>query len=342
MSMRTGSSLMKIIVAAALLTLALTRAAAADPIAVSVGTASSISDAPLFIADKLGYFKDQGIVATFTAFTSAANMVAPLGAGQLDVGAGSPSAGLYNAVARGLRIKIVADKASSTPGYGGTKLIVRKDLVDSGRFKDLRSLKGMTIAMNAPGVSNTSTLNSALTSVGLTYSDVETVNLAFPDHLVALRNKSVDAGVTTEPTATAAVKAGVAVEIKGDDAIDPGHQIAVLLYSEDFAKRTDAATRFMRAYLKGVRFYNGALQDGKLGGPNADAVIDILTEYTPIKDKAVLRAITPTGCDPQGQVNVASLQKDLDFYASQGLITGTVNLHDIVDASFIDAALRKP
>ena len=47
--------------------------------------------------------------------------------------------------------------------------------------------------MNAPGVSNTSTLNMLLKSVGLRYGDVETINLPFPDHVIALKNKSVDA-----------------------------------------------------------------------------------------------------------------------------------------------------
>jgi NitT/TauT family transport system substrate-binding protein len=222
--------------------------AAESEISVTVGTANSVSDAPLYIADKKGFFKEAGLLVTTTQFNSAPNMVAPLGAGQLDVGAGSASAALYNAVARGLKIKIVADKASSPPGYGATKLLVRKDLIESGRFKSLVSLKGMTIAMNAPGVSNTSTLNSALHSVGLSYSDVSTVNLSFPDHLIALLNKSVDAGVTTKPTATAAVKSGAAVEIKRDDEIDPGHQIAVLLFSEYFSAKREAAVRFMRTY----------------------------------------------------------------------------------------------
>src|SRR6516165_12571501 len=80
-------------------------------------------------------------------------------AGQIEAGAGSASAGLYNAVARGIKIKIVADKASSPPGYGATKILVRKDHVESGRYKSLQDLKGMKFAMNAPGVSNTSTLN---------------------------------------------------------------------------------------------------------------------------------------------------------------------------------------
>ena len=138
--------------------------------AITVGATSSTSDAPIFIADKKGYFREEGLEVKVVNFRSAADMVAPLGAGQLEAGAGSASAGLYNAVARGIRIKIVADKASSPPGYGGTKILVRKDHVDSGRYKSLTDLKGMKFAMNAPGVSNTSTLNTLLKSVGLKYS----------------------------------------------------------------------------------------------------------------------------------------------------------------------------
>src|SRR6266540_5774417 len=236
---------------------------------ITVGVAATTSDAPIYIADKKGFFKEEGIDVKVTDFRSAADMVAPLGAGQLDAGAGSASAGLYNAVARGIKIMIVADKASSPPGYGATKILVRKDHVDSGRYREVKDIKGMKFAMNAPGVSNTATLNALLKSVGLAYSDVETINMPFPDHVAALGNKGVDASASVEPGPTIAIKQGFAVLVKADDEIIPNHQIAVLLYSENFAKNPDAGRRFMRAYLKGVRFYNGALKDGKMHGPNA-------------------------------------------------------------------------
>jgi NitT/TauT family transport system substrate-binding protein len=315
-------------------------ARAADLIPVTIGTAQTISDATIYIADKKKFFQDEGLAVSLTNFTSAANMVAPLGAGQLDVGAGSASAGLYNAVLRGIKIKIVADKSSSPPGYGSTQILVRKDLIDSGRYKTPKDLKGFKFAMNGPGVSNTSTLNTLLVSAGLKYTDVSTVNLSFPDHLLALTNGSVDAGATGEPTVTAAVKAGVAVVIRRDDEIDPGHQLANMLYSQAFAARTDVATRFMRAYLRAARFYNKALKNGRLAGETADEVIAIIGEYTNFKDASLLRDVTPNGCDPDGKINVASLQRDLDFYASQGLIEGKVDLGAIVDTSFIDAAVK--
>src|SRR6266700_6863033 len=254
-------------------------ALAADPIVVTVGAASTTSDAPIYIADKKGYFREDGLDVRVTNFRSAADMVAPLATGQLDAGAGSASAGLYNAVSSGIRIKIVADKASSSPGYGATKILVRKDHLDSGRYKSPKDFKGMKFAMNAPGVSNTATLNALLKSAGLKYSDVDTVNLPFPDHVAALANKAVDASASVEPAATIAIKNGFAVLVKADDEILPNHQIAVLLYSENFVtKRSEAARAFMRAYLRAVRFYNSALKDGGMIGPNADEVIAILSQ----------------------------------------------------------------
>ena len=260
---------------------------AAEMDKVNVGIVNAFSDAVLFIAQDKGYFRDENLDVTLTPFKSGSEMVAPLGTGQLDAGGGSPSAGLYNAAARGINIKIVADKASSPPGYGNTKLLVRKDLVDSGRYKSLKDLQGMTVAVDGPGVSNTAILNDVLTSVGLKYSDVKTVALAIPAQVVALQNKAIDAGLGVEPAATAAVQAGYADAILRDDQIAPNHEVACILYSDDFAKkRPDVAERFMRAYLRAVRFYNGALKDGHLAGPNADAVIAIIAANTPFKDAA--------------------------------------------------------
>jgi NitT/TauT family transport system substrate-binding protein len=269
-------------------------------------------------------------------------MVPHLGTGTLDAGAGSASAGLYNAVARGIKIKIVADKASSPPGYGATKILIRKDHIDSGRYKSPADFKGMKFAMNAPGVSNTATLNAILKAAGLRYSDVETVNMPLPDHVAALGNKAVDAAASVEPAATIAIKNGFAVLVKADDEILPNHQIAVLLYSENFVtRRSDAARAFMRAYLRAVRFYNSALKDGRMIGPSADDVIAILSQTTSIKDPAIYKSITPTGMNPDGKVNVDSLAADLAFYKEQGLVEADVKIEQIVDHSFVEVALQQ-
>jgi NitT/TauT family transport system substrate-binding protein len=315
-------------------------ARAADTVTVRVGIVNASSDVGFFIADRKGYFRQEGIDVTFTAFDSAAKMIAPLGVGQLDVGGGSPSAGLYNAVARNIAIKIVADKGSTPPGFGFQPLLVRKDLVDSGRYMSLKDLKGMKIAGSAPGSASTSTLNEALKQGGLKYTDVDRVFMGFPQHVLALQNKAVDAALTTEPSATRAVQSGAAVRVMGDDEIYPNHQLAVVLYGGDFAaSRPEIARRFMRAYLKGVRDYNDALKDGRLAGPNADEVVTILTQSTAIKDPGVFRAIHAQGCNPDGRVHEASLRNDLEFFRSEKLIVGSVDVAQVIDHSFVDWAV---
>ena len=337
-----NKKLMQGIIAAVAMTAAAFVAHAADPIPLRVGITSASSDIAFYIADKKGYFKQEGLIVTFTPFDSAAKMVAPLGAGHLDVGGGSPSAGLYNAVDRGIDIKIVADKGSTPPGYGFQPLLVRKDLVDSGRFKTLKDLKGMKIAGSAPGSASTSTLNEALKTAGLKTSDVERVFMAFPQHVLALQNKAVDAAMTTEPSATKAVQSGAAARVMGDDVIYPNHQLAVVLYSGAFIKANpDAAKRFMRAYLRAVRDYNDGLKDGKIAGPNANEVLAILTEYTNIKDPAIYRSISPQGTNPDGKVHEPSLKNDLQFFKDEGQVTGKVTLEQVLDTSFVEAALKE-
>ncbi len=314
---------------------------AAEPTPVRVGIVNASSDVGFFIADKRGYFRNEGLAVSFTSFDSAARMVAPLGAGQLDVGGGSPSAGLYNGIARGIAIKIVADKGSTPAGHGYQPLLVRKDHVDSGRFKTLKDLKGMKIAGSAPGSASTSTLNEMLKKAGLKTSDVDRIFMGFPQHVLALQNKAVDAALTTEPSATKAVQSGAAVRIMGDDEAYPNHQLAVVLYSANFAQeKPDAARRFMRAYLRGVRDYNDVLLDGKLAGPGSDEVIAILTEKTAVKDAAIYKAITANGCNPNGKVHEASLKNDLQFFMDEGQIQGKASIEQVVDNSFVEAALK--
>lgn len=313
-------------------------AAGQDLRPVSVGTLSSLSDAPLYIAHAKGWFEEEGLDVSLTPFDSAARMVAPLGAGQLDVGAGSASAGLYNAVSRGIEIRIVADKASSREGYGANKLLIRRDLVEDGSFSELSDIAGLNIGMTAPGVSNSATLNAALTSIGLQYSDVETTDMPFAQHVVALENRSIDGSVTIEPYATIAVRRGLAEVVGTDDEYIPNHQTAVLIYSERFAGDREAATAFMRAYLRGMRYYNDALEDSRFVGEAGDDVIAIIGQYTPFQDADVLGEATPVGMDPDGAVDRESLVSDYEFYRSQGLIEGEIDFDTLIDTSFAEEA----
>jgi NitT/TauT family transport system substrate-binding protein len=322
------------------LTLAAGLSAAAAQTTVNVGATDSSSDVVFFIADKKGYFKAEGLTTTLTSFASAAKMIAPLGTGQLDVGGGTVAAGLYNAVERGINIKIVADKASIKDGYEYSTLLVRKDLADSGRYKSLADLKGMTIATASQGAGSESSLNEALKKGGLKFTDVNVVYMGFPEMLAAFKNKGIDAGVTNEPTVTRSIEQGFAVRAS-PHTIYPGQQTAVALYSDEFIKRRDVAQKFMNAYLHALRDYNDALKGGRLAGTGSDEIIAILNEYTRIKDPKIYRDMTPFAANPDGHVNRATLQNDYDFFKSRGLITGRVTVEQVIDDSFANEAVRQ-
>ncbi|TMJ33327.1 MAG: ABC transporter substrate-binding protein [Alphaproteobacteria bacterium] len=307
---------------------------------VRIGIARTISDVGYYVADAMGFFREGGLEISLVPFNSAAQMVAPLGTGELEVGGGTVSAGFYNAVGRGILMKIVADQASIKPGYGFSSLMVRKDHVESGRYNGFADLKGMKAAVGAPGTGSTSALNEALKKGGLKFSDVEVVYIGFPEHLPAYKNKGIDASITNEPTMTRAIEDGAAVRVAGNDITYPGQQTAVMFFSDQFIGKRAVAERFMRAYIRGVRFYNDALNDGRIAGPNADAVIAILTRYTPIKDAGMFRRMVPSWVNPDGEVNVASLKKDLAFFRELGLIEKKeIGVDAVVDSSFAKAAV---
>ncbi|HXP92617.1 MAG TPA: ABC transporter substrate-binding protein [Candidatus Binatia bacterium] len=309
---------------------------------IRVGVTTALTTAALYIADKNGYFRSEGLNVQFIEFDSAANMVAPLGAGQLDVGAGVISAGLYNAVSRGIEVRVVADLGSDPVGYGFQQLIIRTDLVKSGRFKAVKDLKGLTLSMPAPGIAIASQLAHLLRTAGLSLSDVKVVYMSNPDAIIALKNGSIDGSLMPEPGPTIAAKNGAAVKIMGDDAYYPNQQIAAILYGTTLLKtHRDAGSRFMRAYIRGVRFYNDSLRNGKITGPHAENILRIFSDASKQSDAAILAAVTPNGNNPNGRPNLTSMLEDLSFFREQGLIQGNISPKDIVDLSFVDDAVKQ-
>ncbi len=326
--------------AAATLSAAVTAAAtvqAGDRI--TVGASSVLTDGVLYIAQQKGFFSEQRLDVEIITFDSSPKLIPPLGIGQIDVAGGAASASLYNAVARRINLRIVADKGSTSPGYDYTPLVVRKSLIDSGKVKGYGDLAGLMVAEAGAGTCTASTLNEALKKGGLAYQDVRHTYLPYASQFAAFANGAIDAAVSTEPTVTQIVEAGLGARMRREE-FYPDQQVALLLYGDAFiAKRPDAARRFMIAYVKAVRVYNDALMGGRFAGPAAHEVIDILAANTAVRDRSLYSKMVPAGINPDGRVNEASLRKDYEFLKSQGLIPQDVDLAHIIDHQFVDFAV---
>src|SRR3989442_1445038 len=290
-------------------------AQAADKVA--VGTGGSASDAPFYIAYDRGYFNDEGLDVDLIVLDSGAKVIAPLGTGELDVGSGALSVGFWNALARGIKFRIVADRGHAEPGYLYQTVFMRKDLIDSGEFKSLKDLKGKRLGFAAQGVTSLSLLNEAARFAAIKFEDIVPVYLSFPQQIAALQNKALDGTLLIEPQATVAVNAGYGVRFMDTNEFYPYQQISVIFFSDKFAtQRKDVAEKFMRAWLRGVRSYNDAIKDGKIVGTGADQVVATMAKSFNM-NPALVREMYSQAVDVSGAVNAAGVQKDLDFFAHE-------------------------
>ncbi|MCW2684865.1 MAG: transporter substrate-binding protein [Blastococcus sp.] len=318
--------------------------AAAQPLrTVSYGTISgSSSDAALFMGIEAGFFEEEGVEIEIVDFNSGALVVPPLATGDLDVGSGSPSAGLFNAVAQGVQIKIVAEKARVVPP-GHMAFLVSKALVDSGEFQDVADLKGRTVALGGVGTVADRALAEWLAEGGLTVADVNVTQVAYGDQIAALQNGSIAAAVGLEPSVSTAVAKGAAVRWGGSTDVVPGTQVAsAILFNEAFATdERDLATDFLRAYVRSVRAYNDALEPdtGSLVGDKGEEVANILTKYTNVTDPAAFLSTPLHGVDPNARPSVEGIEADFDYWTKAGLIKGEVTVEDALDLSLLEEVL---
>ena len=310
---------------------------------VSVGTVGNNSDAGFFIAADQGYFTAEGLDVALTPFDGAQRMMAPLGQGELDVGGGTATASLYNSASRGIGIRIVADRSRMEAGYMFQTLMVRKAVIDSGRFKGYADLKGIKFALVAPGGSPGSALNEAARKGGVPYDSIDKVFLPFPAQASAFANGAIDASLMIEPFATYLVEQGIAVRFASSEDFYPGNQIGLVFFSEKFIKeRRAVGERFMRAYVRALRDYNDAVVDGRFSnGTMGKTVVAILARNLNLKEEQI-RASYVAAISPDGRPNVDSLRKDLQFFLAQGDVTDAkVDLDKILELSLVDKAVKE-
>jgi NitT/TauT family transport system substrate-binding protein len=298
-------------------------------------TTGSSTSAGVFIAQARGYFAAAGIDLEIVPFGGGADMISTIAASQVDVANTDAGAGLINAIARNLPIRFVADGSRCIPGKCNSALVVRKDLIDSGTFKDLPDLKGLSVNTYTPG----STLNGftlqALEKAGLKQSDVKEQNLAFADVLPAFTTRAIDANFLIEPFTTLAVTQGIAVKWKDTSEILGPQQSTVMAFSPSFAtQHQDAGKRFIVAYLRGVRDFTDAFDQGK----DQDQIISILTDSTTLKNPAQWKNV-PQWFDPNGGILLDPLKTNQQWYVDHGFIPTPINLDTVWDPTYVDYAV---
>ena len=299
---------------------------------VKTGDLPVISSAALYIAMDKGFFAERGISVETERFASGAKMIAPLSTGQLEVATGSPSAGLYNAVAGGMDFRIVADKGQIRPKHSFTGgIVVRKDLLDSGKVKSVKDLKGMKIANGAKGIVLDYLLAKVLESDGVALDAVEVVYLAYPDIVKALASRAVDAAVLPEPWIVQSERQNVGKSFVLSEQVPSiaTFQIGLIMYSGKFIKeRPKVARDFMQAYVKGVKYYNER-------GLRDNEIATIVAKHTSVPADTI-KATIPHYADPAARPRTQDIATLQDWFHQLGWVKTKVPVDKLVDLSFLE------
>jgi NitT/TauT family transport system substrate-binding protein len=303
---------------------------------VTIGVNNAVTDAPLFLAEDRGYFREVGLEIALETFQGGAAMIAPLSAGQIDVGGGVLSTGLYNAIARGVLLRAVADRSRDN---GTAGLVMRKELAESGRVRGPADIKGLRLALPADCIASEVTLMRYLDRYGITQQDMDMTLLPFTDMPAAIANGSIDLGTPPEPFATRIEQSGSGVILhRLGSEIQPYRQLAVIFYAPAFAEDRDRATRFMVAYLRGVRDYHDAFFGSKA---RRDDAVRLLVEKTTIKQPELYDHLAMPLIDPNGEINLPSRMEDQHYYLAKGCQSQPIDVARAVDSSFAEAAVAR-
>ena len=306
-------------------------------VALKVGAIGAVSDAGIFIAQEKGYFRDEGLDVEIVGFKAAPQILPAIATGEVQVSGSAVTPALFNAFARGITMKLVADKGQVAQGFGFAAIVIRSDLADTVR--DFKDLKGRKFAVMGKGVSSTTQLGKALERGGIEPNEVELIELGLPEMVAALGNKAIDGATLLEPFITFATARNVGFRWKGmEDFLPFTGQNGVIIYSQQFTQeQPEAAKRWMAAYLQGTRAYLDAVTKGA----DRDGINAILAKHTAVKDLALLAKIAPTGFDPNGRMEIKSLEADQDWFLKLGLQQSRADLGKVMDYQYVDYAVAR-
>jgi NitT/TauT family transport system substrate-binding protein len=153
----------------------------------------------------------------------------------------------------------------------------------------------------------------------------------------ALSTGAVDAAVFPETFIPQLVDSGIGTRWLPVGDIVPGVQTHVLAFSANLLANHELAVRTMMAYLCGVRDYSDAF----FKNIGRDQVVQEMIQATPIKDPRLYDRMTFSAADPNGELNLANMQDQLNWYTQMGYVTEPVDLAAVYDPSIAEEAVAR-
>jgi NitT/TauT family transport system substrate-binding protein len=301
--------------------LALSRARAAlekTKVTIAVGGKSALYYLPLTLAERLGYFKDEGLEVEIADFAGGSKALQAMMGGSADVTAG----GFDHIIvlqARGQKIMgfvLMLDTPAISLGIATAR---------ATGYRSPADLKGMKIGVTAPGSSTHMFVNRVLASVGLSSEDVSIVGVGSgPTAVAAVRSGQIDAIANVEPAISILERSGAikvvaeAVSEKGSRAVFGAALPAGCLYTkEEFIRKNPNTVQAL-----------------------TNAIVRALKWLHRASPEDVAKTVPPQYLAGDRGAYLAALEKSREAYSTDGLIppAGVQSLYNVLRT--FDPAVR--
>ncbi|MGA3174737.1 MAG: ABC transporter substrate-binding protein [Syntrophorhabdales bacterium] len=288
------------------------QAAVVERVSISLGLLPVIDTLPLIVAEKRGFFEEQGIEARFLYFSSALERDVALQSGKVDAYFGD----LLNTlllINSGQRLAILTSVMRTDPRQRMFALLASPQ----SKITDVRQLAGESVAISKASVIEY-VLDGMLSGSAVRPDRVRKMEVrAIPIRYQMLMAGQVKSALLPEPLATKAESEGARV-LADDRALNT--TLTVVALKRDLLSRYPSLpARFVAAYDRAVR----AIEE------NPDAFMDLLVERTqfPASLKGRFRVpLFPRPEKPRRQ-DVLSISK---WLKEKGLISTTAAYETIV------------
>lgn len=227
-------------------------AAPAETVRIAAGGRAQVNFIPLTLADRLGYFKAEGLNVEVFDYQAGSRSVEALVAGNVDLVTGAYEHTLLMQH-RGVHIQALVLLAR-THGF-----VFALSKEQAAKYRSPRDLKGLRIGVSAPGSTTALALEVFLRRAGMTLDDVSVIAVGQAAAAVAaMKYGKIDGIVNPDPVSTKLTTDGDAVAIldgrteQGARDLHGGYlaSSAILTTPGFIARRPAAAQAFTNAMVR--------------------------------------------------------------------------------------------
>jgi NitT/TauT family transport system substrate-binding protein len=158
-----------------------------------------LDELPFFVAEKEGYFKEEGLAIEHIVLNNGPAVVAALSSQSADIGF-SATVPLMMARQANLPLQAFAAMDWENPPTEITNTLLTRD---DSKIREAKDLSGKTLAINTTAGQCELLARIQLRKAGVPYESVKIVSIPFPQMAAALQLGTVDAVCTVDPFRTA-------------------------------------------------------------------------------------------------------------------------------------------